>query len=142
MTGTSTFAALLLAVAGGVLYHISAKSVPKELAPSLVLVVAYATALVVSAASHLWLSSYGVGVSPRLLHPAVLGLGIGAAMIELGYVLMYRAAWPVSVASQVVNGMVATLLVFVGLAVFGERLSLVRVAGLTLCLGGVWLLRH
>ena len=35
----------------------------------------------------------------RLLHPAVLGLGLGAALIELGYVLTYRAAIPVSVAS-------------------------------------------
>jgi multidrug transporter EmrE-like cation transporter len=63
-------------------------------------------------------------------------------MIELGYVLTYRAAWPVSVASVVVNGMVAALLVLVGLAVFGERLSFVRMAGVLLCLGGVWLLRH
>jgi multidrug transporter EmrE-like cation transporter len=127
---------------GGVLYHISAKSVPKDLAPALVLVVAYATALAISGVSHVWLSSHGVAASPRLLHPAVLGLGVGAAMIELGYVLTYRAAWPVSVASVVVNGMVAALLVFVGLAVFGERLSLVRVAGMLLCLGGVWLLRR
>ena len=146
MTGTSTFIALLLAVAGGVLYHVAAKSIPKDLAPALVLVVAYATALVASGVAHLSLAPEGQGASSgaflRLLHPAVLGLGIGAAMIELGYVLMYRAAWPVSVASQVVNGMVATLLVVVGLAVFGERLSFVRVVGLLLCLGGVWLLRH
>jgi multidrug transporter EmrE-like cation transporter len=146
MTGTSTLFALLLAVAGGVLYHISAKSIPRDLAPALVLVVAYATAVAISGVAHLWLASLGPATSSagsaRLLHPAVLGLGVGAAMIELGYVLMYRAAWPVSVASQVVNGMVAALLVVVGLAVFGERLSLVRVVGLLLCLGGVWLLRH
>jgi multidrug transporter EmrE-like cation transporter len=142
MTATSTFVALLLAVAGGVLYHVSAKSIPKELAPALVLVVAYATALAVSAVAHAGLASHGGAASVRLLHPAVLGLGVGAAMIELGYVLVYRAAWPVSVASQVVNGMVAALLVLVGLAAFGERLSFVRIAGLLLCLGGVWLLRH
>ena len=142
MTGASTVLAVLLAVAGGVLYHISAKSVPKDLAPALVLVVAYATALAISGAAHLWLASHGSAASPRLLHPAVLGLGVGAAMIELGYVLTYRAAWPVSVASVVVNGMVAALLVFVGLVGFGERLSFVRVAGMVLCLGGVWLLRR
>lgn len=146
MTGTPTFVALLLAVGGGVLYHISAKSVPKDFAPALVLVVAYATALAVSGVAHLGLASQGVAVSSgaasRLLHPAVLGLGVGAAMIELGYVLTYRAAWPVSVASQVVNGMVAALLLLVGVALFEERLSLVRIVGLLLCLGGAWLLRH
>lgn len=142
MTGTSTVVAVLLAVGGGVLYHISAKSVPKDLAPALVLVVAYATALALSGTAHLWLTSHGGAVTPRLLHPAVLGLGVGAAMIELGYVLTYRAAWPVSVASVVVNGMVAAVLVLVGLVVFGERLSLVRFTGMLLCLGGVWLLRY
>jgi multidrug transporter EmrE-like cation transporter len=142
MTSTTTLGAVLLAVAGGVLYHISAKSVPKDLAPALVLVVAYATALAISSVAHVWLPVSGAAASVRLLHPAVLGLGVGAAMIELGYVLMYRAAWPVSVASQVVNGIVAALLVLVGLAAFGERLSLVRATGILLCLGGVWLLRR
>jgi multidrug transporter EmrE-like cation transporter len=146
MTRTSTFFAVLLAVGGGVLYHISAKSVPKDLPPTLVLVVAYLTALALSGLAHLWVTSQGGPVPGaallRLLHPAVLGLGAGAAMIELGYVLTYRAAWPVSVASVVINGVVAALLVLVGLAAFGERLSAVKVAGMLLCLGGVWLLRR
>jgi multidrug transporter EmrE-like cation transporter len=141
--GISTFTAVVLAVAGGVLYHISAKSVPRDLAPALVLVVAYATALAISGLGHLWLSSEPNHVaSSRLLHPGVLGLGIGAALIELGYVLTYRAAWPVSTASVVVNGMVAALLVPVGLIGFGENLSFTRVSGMLLCLAGVWLLRH
>jgi multidrug transporter EmrE-like cation transporter len=139
----STFTAIVLAVVGGVLYHISAKSVPRDLAPALVLVVAYATALAISAFAHLWLSSEPTQVaSSRLLHPGVLGLGIGAALIELGYVLTYRGAWPVSAASVVVNGMVAALLVPVGLFGFGEHLSFTRVIGMLLCLAGVWLLRH
>jgi len=140
---TTTIAAVLLAVGGGVLYHISAKSVPKDLAPALVLVVAYATALCISAVAHVTLPpAAGVNASSRLVHPAVLGLGLGAAMIEIGYVLMYRAAWPVSVASQLVNGMVAAFLVVVGIVAFHEHLSFSRVAGIVLCLAGVWLLRH
>ncbi|MGH9348331.1 MAG: hypothetical protein ACRD26_13820 [Vicinamibacterales bacterium] len=143
MTASWLLASLLLAVGGGVLYHVCAKSVPKDLAPGHILVVAYATALAVSALAHLAVPSAPAGgVTSRLLHPAVLGLGVGAAMIELGYVLTYRAAWPVSTASVVVNGMVAALLVPVGLAVFGERLSWPRIAGIVLCLGGVWLLRR
>ena len=143
MTAGSPFTAILLAVCGGVLYHISAKSVPRELAPALVLAVAYATALCLSVLAYPWLPSQpGDGASTRLLHPAVLGLGVGAAFIELGYVLTYRAAWPVSVASVVVNGMVAAILVPVGLVAFRERLSISRGAGMLLCLAGLWLLRR
>lgn len=143
MSGATTLLALGLAVAGGVAYHVAAKQIPKDLAPTLVLLVAYATALAVSGVGHLVLGPGGaLPNASRVLHPAVLGLGVGAAMIELGYVLTYRAAWPVSVASLVVNGLVAALLVVVGVAAFGERLSPSRIAGVLLCLLGVWLLRR
>lgn len=143
MTSLSTLLALALAVGGGVLYHISAKSVPRDASPALVLIGAYATALALSGLAHLWLpGAPAPAPASRLLHPAVAGLGLGAAMIELGYVLTYRAAWPVSIASVVVNGMVAAVLVLVGLLAFDERLSSTRVAGLCLVLAGVWLLRR
>ena len=53
MIGGSALGAVLLAVAGGVLYHASAKSIPKDLPPALLLVVAYAAALIVSLLAHL-----------------------------------------------------------------------------------------
>lgn len=56
--------------------------------------------------------------------------------------LTYRAAWSVSVASVIVNGMVAALLVPLGMLVFGEHVSSARALGLVLCLAGVWLLRQ
>ena len=133
---------LLLAVAGGVVYHTAAKSIPKDLAPGLVLVVAYAMALAISAGAYLALPLGGDPAPRRLAHPAVLALGLGAAMIELGYVLTYRAAWPISTASVIVNGLVATLLIPVGLLVFKEGVSLQRTAGIGLCLAGLWLLRR
>ena len=143
MTGTSTFIAICLAVGGGVLYHISAKSIPRDAAPTLVLVVAYATALAISGLAHVSSPAQPSHVpSSRLLHPGILGLGLGAAMIELGYVLTYRAAWPVSLTSAIVNGMVAALLIPVGLIAFGEHMSMTKIAGIVLCLAGVWLLRQ
>ena len=135
--------AVLLAVCGGVVYHLSAKQIPKDLPPALLLVVAYAAALLVSLAAHLSMPGLSSGsTSNRFLHPAVLGLGLGAAMIELGYVLTYRAAWSMSVASVLVNGMVAAMLVPLGVWLFGEHLSAVRVAGLLFCMAGLWLLRQ
>jgi drug/metabolite transporter (DMT)-like permease len=143
MSGGSALGAVLLAVLGGVVYHTSAKSIPKDLSPTLVLVVAYTSALIVSALAYFTLPGVSGGNGAgRLAHPGVIGLGLGAAMIELGYVLTYRAAWSVSVASVIVNGIVAALLVPLGVLLFGEHLTAARVAGLLLCLAGVWLLRH
>jgi hypothetical protein len=136
-------APLLLTVSGGVLYHVAAKSIPKSIDAALVLVVAYATALVASVAAYALLPSASLSASPvRSWHPAVVGVGLGAFLIELGYVLTYRAAGPISTASVLTNGLVAVLLVPLGIGVFGEKLSLVNGAGILLCLTGLALLRR
>jgi len=134
---------LVLTISGGVLYHLTAKSIPKELNPSLVLVAAYASALAASLAAYMLLPAPApTPQSTRVWHPAVLILGIAAFMIELGYVVAYRTAWPVSTTSVVTSGMVAALLVPIGLSVFGERLSAANALGLVLCLTGLALLRR
>ena len=136
-------APLLLTVSGGVLYHVAAKSIPKSIDAALVLVVAYATALAASLAAYALLPSADASVTPvRSWHPAVLGVGVGAFLIELGYVLTYRAAGPISTASVLTNGLVAVLLVPVGIGVFGEKLSIVNGVGIFLCLTGLALLRR
>ncbi len=133
---------LLLTICGGVFYHVSAKSIPKDLNPALVLVVAYATALAASVAAYLLLPATSTGPAMRVGHPAVLFLGLAAFLIELGYVLAYGAAWPVSTTSVISNGAVAALLVPLGLMLFGERLSPANALGLLLCLTGLVLLRR
>jgi len=134
--------AVLLAACGGVIYHISAKSVPRDAAPSLVLLVAYMTALSISGLAYVSLQMEPGDIRRlRLLHPGILGLGLGAAMIELGYLLAYRAAWPVSVTPVIVNSIVAMFLIPLGAMAFDEHVSVARIGGVVLCLTGVWLLR-
>ena len=97
---------LALTITGGVVYHVSAKSLPKDLNPALVLVGAYATALCGSLAAYVVLpADQAATAASRVLSPAVISVGLGATMIELGYVLTYRAAWPVSVAAILINSM-------------------------------------
>jgi multidrug transporter EmrE-like cation transporter len=139
----SALVPVLLTAGGGVLYHVASKSVPQALAPALVLVVAYATALGVSATAYLLLAPpFNADAPARPWHPAVIAIGLAIAMIHVGYLLMYRAAWSVSVASALTNGLVAALLVPIGIAAFGERLSTAKALGIALCLVGVVLLRR
>jgi multidrug transporter EmrE-like cation transporter len=143
MGGMSFWGPLLLTIGGGVLYHVAVKSVPRGIDSALVLVVAYAAALSASLAAYLLLPSVAAGEpASRPWHPAVIGLGLAAVAIELGYLLMYRMAWPVSIASLVVNGTVALLLVPVGINMFGERFSATHGVGMLLCFAGLTLLRR
>jgi multidrug transporter EmrE-like cation transporter len=142
MRSFAAIAPLALTVAGGVVYHISAKSLPKDASPALVLVVAYAVALTASALVYIAVpNANGDAPLTRALHPAAVAVGLGAAMIEFGYVLTYRAAWPVSIASVLINSMVSVLLVMAGMSIFDERISTTRIIGVALCLAGAWLLR-
>jgi multidrug transporter EmrE-like cation transporter len=142
MSRFTFFGPLLLIVGGSVMYHVAAKSVPKTLDSFGALVGIYATALVASLIAHAFA---GRGAMPQLdgiWHPTVAAVGLGALMIELGFLLAYRAAWPVSIASVMLNGIVAVLLVPIGAALFGETITAVRAAGVVLCLLGVSLLQR
>ena len=144
MSTLTFYVPVLLAVAGGVLYHLAAKTVPKGIDPALVLIGAYTTALCASAIAYIVLRAGGSGAANavRPWHASVIGIGLGAALIEMGFVLTYRAGWPISVTSVIVNGTVAVLLVPLGAGLFGERFSVLRAIGIVLCLVGVTLLRH
>ena len=134
---------LLLVVGGSVMYHVAAKSVPKTLEPLAALVGVYATALVASLVAYALArrGSTPMHVS-TMWHPTVAAVGLGVLMIELGFLLIYRAAWPVSIASVMMNGIVAVLLLPIGAALFGEPITAVRVAGVVLCLLGLSLLQR
>lgn len=73
--------------------------------------------------------------APWVLVAAVSG-------IELGVLAMYRAGWGIGSASISAQALTAAILVLVGLAAFGEHLTLARGTGLLLCASGAALLVH
>jgi drug/metabolite transporter (DMT)-like permease len=143
MSKWSAVAPLLLVVCGSLLYHVAAKSVPRTLEPFGALIGVYATALAASVLAYAVIR--GGALPPHassLWHPTVAAVGIGALLIELGFLLTYRAAWPVSMASVMTNGIVAVLLIPIGALVFGEGITAVRLAGVVLCLAGLSLMQR
>ena len=143
MSRFSLFGPLLLVVGGSVMYHVAAKSVPKTLEPFAALVGVYTTALAASLVAYALTRR---GAMPEhvsgMWHPTVAAVGLGVLMIELGFLLTYRASWPVSIASIMLNGIVAVLLIPIGAAMFGETVTAVRMAGVVLCLIGLSLLQR
>ena len=68
----------------------------------------------------------------------------GAAIVglDLGFLFLYRSGYPVSLGALVTQSAAALLLLFVGVAVFRERLSLANAVGLVLCVAGLWLVNR
>jgi len=142
MSRISAFAPLMLVVAGSLVYHVAAKSVPRALDPVASVIGVYAAALIGSVAVFAVARPGSMpGLTP-MWHPAIAAVGLGALMIELGFLVTYRAQWPVSMASVMTNGLVAVLLVPIGALLFGETITLVRIIGVALCLIGVSLIQR
>ena len=70
--------------------------------------------------------------------PFVLGFVIVG--LEVGYIYAYKAGWQVSTAQIVQAALVAIILVFIGYGLYHESLTLKKIAGIFICLGGLVLI--
>ena len=132
---------IALTITGAVMYHVSSKSVPRGIHPLAAIVGAYLGAIVVALLlTAVWPGAESFRGSFRQINWAVLGVGLGALLIEAGFILAYRAGWPLNTVSLMVNVAAALILVPVGLGLFGERFSPAKAAGVVLCLAGLVLL--
>ena len=127
-----------LTVAGMVLYHLSQKSVPPGMNPFLVVVLAYVVGValcLVCAVVYPGKKSFIESV--KLSNWAVLTLGAAAALIELGFLLAYRAGWKISMAAVATNAAAAIALIPIGILVFKDHLSWRNIIGLVFCVFGL-----
>jgi len=143
MTNLLLWAPLVLVVGGSVMYHLAAKSIPAAYDPMAALIGLYATALAGAVVLVAALRAGRPASAPlRVWHPTIAMVGVGALLIEMGFLLAYRGGLAVSTTSVVANGIVAVLLVALGSLWFGEPFTIVKVVGVLLCLAGVGLLQR
>jgi uncharacterized membrane protein len=127
-----------LTVAGMVLYHLSQKAVPPGVNPFLVIVLAYLVGIALCVAcAFAYPGKKNLIESVKLSNWAVFTLGAAAALIELGFLLAYRAGWKISTAAVATNAAAAIALIPIGILVFKDHLSWRNVIGLVFCIFGL-----
>lgn len=132
------YSSILVAVISTVLYHVTIKFTPTGANPALSLLVTYLTAALLCVVLLLFIplrTSLVAGL--KQLNWASIGLAFALVGLEVGFILVYRAGWNISVAAIVVNVGVAVLLVPVGLLLFGEKLSLTNIIGILVSIAGL-----
>lgn len=131
---------IALVVFGNVVYHLGQRRIPPEANPVVATFAAYVVALVVTAAILPFLTQdVELRTAWRPLNSMTLLVGIGIVAIELGFLLAYRAGWLLSNASVTANVLVAVIFVAIGVGFLREHLSPARLAGVALCVVGLWL---
>ncbi len=130
-----------MTIGGGVLYHVGQKAVPQTVHPFVLVIVAYSTGILLCTVG-LFFDPAGRSfvTSVKATNWAVVSVGVGAVIIEIGFLLAYRNGWNINAASVVCNISVALLLIPIGMLAFKEHLSMRSAAGIGFCLIGLYLL--
>jgi drug/metabolite transporter (DMT)-like permease len=133
--------AMAIAITGQVLYHFMQKQIAPGAHPVLALIAFYLGAAALSLPLFLLFPlNTPLAQATSELGGAVWGVAVAIVLIELGFLLAYRAGGSLSSAFVLSASVVTGALLLIGLVVFKEAVSLKQVAGLLLCLAGIWLL--
>jgi multidrug transporter EmrE-like cation transporter len=134
---------LSLAILCTVGYHLVLKVTPAGVSPLLSLMLTYAlVTLVLGVILLLAPGAFDWRQELRQLNWTALALAVVIVGLDLGFLYLYRGGFEVSLGALVTQSAAAMLLLIVGVAVFREKLSAANVAGLVLCLAGLWLVNR
>lgn len=132
---------IVLVLLSNTIYQIAAKGIPGEMNSFASLTITYAVAAVfclimffITSKDSTLLAEY------TKTNWAPIALGVVIVGLEVGFVFAYRAGWPVSEASVVANTLVAIALIFVAALLYKEQITMTKVAGIALCIGGLVLI--
>lgn len=129
---------IALAVGGNVLYHLSQKSMPKAVNPLFVITIAYVVGIIVCLLYSLaYPNDKSFMDTLRESNWAVYAMGVAAVIVEVGFLLAYRAGWNISTATVVCSTAVTLVLIPIGVLAFKEHLSVRNVVGLLFCMLGL-----
>ena len=129
-----------ITVGGMLLYHLSQKTIPKEINPFHATAIAYLMGIVVCIVlGFSYSGDRSITSSIKTSNWAVLGMGAGAAAIEVGFMLAYRMGWKISLTAVATNVAATAVLIPIGLMVFREHLSVRNILGVVFCVLGLLL---
>ena len=134
---------LSLAIAATVAYHLILKLTPGSANPFLSLMLTYGlVTLLFGAVLACGPGAFEWRQELRLLNWTALALAVAIIGLDLGFILLYRSGYEVSLGALVTQSAAAMLLLVIGVLVFREKLSLANGLGVVLCLAGLWLVNR
>ena len=127
-----------LAALGHAVYHLGQKTLPTSANPMALLMGGYTVALLLATLAMPFFRAPGEAAwtAPAFNLPVVI-LGVGAVLIELGFLLIYRRGGGLQWTGVAVSGLSALVLIPIGITYFREGLSPGRLLGVALTLAGL-----
>ena len=136
-----TYFPILIIIMGGLLYQLSQKSIAKGLNAYFVIIVAYLAGILLCLLGN-WLYPAEGSLTDTFKKSnwAVYGIGVGAVLVEIGFLIAYRQGWRISVTSMMVNMIISLALVPIGLLLYKEKISGWNAVGMAFYFAGLILI--
>ena len=132
---------IILAICSSALYHFTAKSTPSNVNYTVSLLVTYGVAFIVVLFTFVFFPlRSGLVFELKQLNWASIGLAIAIVGIEFGFLLTYRSGWNLGIAAVLVNVVASLILVPVAIFFFKDKISLINILGILVCLVGLVML--
>jgi multidrug transporter EmrE-like cation transporter len=130
-----------LAIASSALYHFTQKQIPAGVSPSVSVIVTYVVSLAMCFILLFFLPpENGFMAALKQLNWASYILALSLVGLEVGFLLVYRAGWNIGIAAVLTNVAASLILVPVAIFVFKDKLSLINIIGILVCLAGLVML--
>ena len=139
----SFFWPIIIVVIANTLYNISAKLTPNEVHSFASLFITYIAAALLSILLFFITSgNKNIVTEIQKTNWTALALGFSIVALEFGYIFIYRVGWNVSTGSLVANISLACVLLFIGVFIYKESISIKQILGVVLCIIGLILVTN
>ena len=132
---------ITLAILSSALYHFSQKQIPADVHPIVSVIVTYFVSLLLCLVLLILLPpENGLVAAFKQLNWATFLLAFSLVGLEVGFLLVYRSGWQIGLAAVLVNVVASLILVPLAIFIFKDKLSLVNLIGILVCLAGLVML--
>ncbi|HOV14689.1 MAG TPA: EamA family transporter [Spirochaetota bacterium] len=132
---------MVLTIISNVFYHICQKSISSKVNPLFSLLITYLIAVI---GCLILLPFYPEKTkiidNLKEINWASIILGFAIVGLEMGFLLVYRSGWNINIAVIVCNTIVTMILIPIGILIFKEKISLINILGIFLCIIGLILI--
>lgn len=132
---------IILAVCADIVYQVSAKSTPETLNPFASLTITYLIGAAISFVIFFITSGGGSFIAElKQINWSAFALGLAIVGLEAGSIYMYKVGWNMNTGYLVKSIILAIALIVVGYLLYKEQVSGTKIAGIAVCLLGLFLI--
>lgn len=129
---------IIIIIISNIVYHLTAKNIPKEANSFLSLAITYLVGMVIAIAMYCLTSKPSkILADVNKLNWTSCILGLAILGVEIGYLYMYRVGWNISKGSLVANVSLAMFLIIIGVLFYKEHIGLYQIVGILFCIVGL-----